>query len=159
MSIHVKSKSNGVSTTLFSTRDPITEISPTASNGRARVSIRISSEGRNIGFERTLLESSWVTVEMSEELPHRNSKSAQQQAFSECRKICQEELVRTMDFLLASMTLSDEDRDLFNDILDNTTSYAKAGVKEKWLVDFSRDPLKTFRGLEDKDKQSLRGCR
>tara|TARA_B100001123_G_scaffold72710_1_gene81719 strand:+ start:243 stop:533 length:291 start_codon:yes stop_codon:yes gene_type:complete len=96
---------------------------------------------------------------MSEELPHRNSKSAQQQAFSECRKICREELVRTMDFLLASMTLSDEDRDLFNDLLDNTTDYAKAGVDEKWLVEFSRDPLKSFRDLKDQEKQSLRGCR
>ena len=159
MPISVTSKSNGVSTPLFSTRDPVTEVSPTSSNGRARIAMRISSEGRNVGFEGTNLASSWITIEMSEELPHRNSKSAQQQAFSECRKICREELVRTMDFLLASVTLSDEDRDLFNDLLENTADYVKAGVDEKWLVEFSRDPLKSFRDLKDKDKQNLRGCR
>ena len=159
MSATISTRQNGITSKLFSSSDPITDISPTSSNGRAKVSIRISSEGNKIGFGGTALSSAWVTVEVSEELPHKNAGNAQTAAFEACRSACTTELNKSLEILLASLMLEEEDKKLLDELLENAEEYAAAGVPEVFLRALHASPVKTFQVLTDEEKRELRGCR
>jgi hypothetical protein len=158
MEVNGTYKKDGEATTFLSRGSALTNTSSTGSNGRARISLRVSAVGSECGFEGTALQKAWVTVEASEELPHANTPEARDHAFTECIRTARAQLDEAFEFLLASTTVEEEDIPLLKLLLDSPSKAKAQGVPETWLRALQASPVKVWQSLTSDEKKELRGC-
>lgn len=134
--------------TLIHTKGPV---------GRVKVGVRVSNKAADLGFQGTVLENAWVTVEVSEEIPHALSNAARRDAETVCRNIAVLGVGTALERLLASVT-NPEDVDVIDAILSRPKVFLDAGIAEPLLRMIRAAPNSCWNHLSEDEKRELRQC-
>ena len=155
--IDASGKNNGHKTS-WKSSEQLTEITPGGYAGRIRASVRLSTEGHKVGFAGTLLDGGWVTVEVSQELPHANTVGAQAQAQAAAFNLAVDGLEVGLQMLLAKVSEPDETNALLDAFLDNPGIATSKGVAEPIVRALQAAPVAVWQSFTPDEQEELRSC-